>query len=93
MLNVQSNKINVVKKLALLFFAAMTVNFSLSAATATVNGITWTYTVSNGQATLGGYSYPSSPAVPKTTFGNITIPSTLGGCPVTSIEYEAGLRA
>ncbi len=60
----------------------------LSADTATVNGITWTYTVSNGEASLGGGS-SSSTAVPKSTTGTITIPSTLGGYPVTSIGLYA----
>ena len=54
------------------------------AATETVDGIKWTYTVTDGKASVsGGYSF--SPAVPTSTSGAITIPSTLGGCPVTSI--------
>lgn len=52
--------------------------------TATVNGITWTYTVSNGKASLGGGS-SSSRAVLTSTKDAITIPSTLGGYPVKSI--------
>ena len=52
--------------------------------TATVDGITWTYTVENGYASVGGGS-SSSTAVPTTTIGAITIPSSLGGCAVTSI--------
>lgn len=54
------------------------------AATETVNGISWTYTISNGKAELGsGASY--TPAIPASTRGTITIPSSLGGYPVTSI--------
>ena len=50
-------------------------------------GIKWTYTVSNGKASLGGGS-TSSTAVPGSTTGALSIPSTLGGYPVTSIgEY------
>ena len=58
------------------------------AATQYVNGITWTYTVANGKVSLGGGTR-SSPAVPKSTTGAITIPSTLGGYPVTSIGSDA----
>ena len=53
------------------------------AATETVDGITWTYTVSSGKATL------KSPALPTGTTGDIVIPSTLGGCPVTGIGNNA----
>ena len=62
----------------------------LMAATEVVDGITWTYTVSGGKASVGRGS-SSSPAVPTSTTGAITIPSTLGGCPVTSIG-EASFR-
>ena len=58
------------------------------AETATVDGIKWTYTVSNGKATVGGGS-SSSPAVSTSTTGAITIPSKLGGYPVSSIAYGA----
>ncbi len=58
--------------------------FAASAATQTVDGISWTYIVANNTASVGGGTY-SSPAVPKSTTGAITIPSVLGGCPVTSI--------
>lgn len=58
------------------------------AATQTVNGIKWTYTVSNGAASVGGGT-SSSPAVPTSTSGAITIPSTLGGYPVNRIGQSA----
>ena len=48
-------------------------------------GITWTYTVSDGKASLGSGSYFGDRAVPTATTGAITIPSTLGGKPVTGI--------
>lgn len=42
----------------------------LAADTATVDGITWTYTVSNSEASLGGGS-SSQTAVPTSTSGGI----------------------
>ncbi|MBR3777888.1 MAG: leucine-rich repeat domain-containing protein [Kiritimatiellae bacterium] len=58
--------------------------FCAEAATETVNGIKWIYSVKDGKASLerGGCL---DPAIPKSTSGAITIPSTLGGYPVTSI--------
>lgn len=67
---------------------AMFAVFHVAADTATVNGITWTYTISNGEASLGGGS-STSQAVPMSTSGALTIPSVLGGCPVTSIGSYA----
>lgn len=64
--------------------------FGATTHTEEVDGITWTYMVSGGEAIIG-VKYPSYYydygylAVPKTTLGAITIPSTLGGYPVTSI--------
>ncbi len=66
----------------------MAAAMAVRAATEVVDGITWTYTVSGGKASVGGGS-SSSTAVPKTTSGAITIPSTLGGYPVTSIRDYA----
>ena len=56
-----------------------------------VNGIEWTYSVENGKASLesgGGLD----PAIPTSTSGAITIPSTLGGYPVTRIRFWAFVR-
>ena len=74
------------KILVILVLCGAMMNLShLLAAKATVNGITWTYTVSNGEASLGvGAQY--SPAISTSTTGAITIPSQLGGYPVTVIE-------
>ncbi len=58
------------------------------AATETVNGVEWTYSVSSGGATLGGGS-SSTPAIPKATSGAVEIPSELGGVPVTTIANYA----
>ena len=61
--------------------------------TETVDGITWYYTVSGGEATLGYYyNFGYHPAISTSTTGAITIPSTLGGYPVTSIGSEAFYR-
>ena len=51
---------------------------SLLATTATVDGITWTYTVSNGVATVGGGSSVST-AIATSTSGAITMLTTLVG--------------
>ena len=51
-------------------------------------GIEWTYFVSNGEASLGSGT-SSGTAVDKSTTGEIVIPSSLGGCPVTSIGAYA----
>ena len=66
---------------------------TLHAATVYVDGIEWTYQVVNGEAEIYGrynLSYDSYiPTIPKSTSGAITIPSTLGGYPVTSIGMSA----
>ena len=54
---------------------------SLFAATQTVDGIAWTYSVSDGAATIE--------SIPNESTGDITIPSSLGGYPVTSIGHSA----
>ena len=54
------------------------------AATEVVDGIEWTYFIDNGEATVGG--------ILTSTSGAITLPSTLGGCPVTSIGDYAFYR-
>jgi hypothetical protein len=63
--------------------AAVSITGPAQAATETVDGVKWTYTVSGGKASVGGGDI--TPAVPKSTAGAITVPSLLGGCPVTSI--------
>ena len=61
------------------FTATAFVGFSAS--TATVGGVIYKYTVASGEATITGATVGSKTA--------ITVPSTLGGCPVTSIGVEA----
>lgn len=59
-----------------------------------VNGIEWTYTIQDGEAVIESkssyyyYAYYYA-AIPSTTTGVVSIPSTLGGCPVTSIGESA----
>lgn len=71
-----------IKKLMMLFVAIMAA-MGVWAETETVNGIEWTYEVIDGKASVGVWS--RSPAISTTTTGAITIPSTFGGHPVTSI--------
>ena len=59
-----------IKKLMMMFAVALAVFYS-RAATETVDGIEWTYTVWDGEASVGSNSSPFS-AVPKTTSGVIT---------------------
>ena len=54
-----------------------------------VNGVEWTFSTAKGEATVG--SDYGVPAISRGTIGAIEIPSTLGGCPVTSIGYGAFL--
>lgn len=68
----------------ILFCAFFIFSISLKAATATVDGVTWTYTVSNEKVTLGGGS-SSSTAIRTSTSGAVTIPSALGGYAVVRI--------
>ena len=56
----------------------------LMADTETVGGYTWTYRINGNTAEIYGNWYPSPAISPKPT-GAVTIPSTLGGKPVTSI--------
>lgn len=51
------------------------------AETEVVDGIAWTYRISNGKATITD--------IPDSTAGSVTIPSTLGGAPVSAIGDSA----
>ena len=61
--------------------AAAMATFGAWAATETVGGYTWTYRINGGTAEIEGIS-------PSPT-GAVTIPSTLGGKPVTIIGNRA----
>ena len=64
-----------------------TMTFCAEADTETINGIKCIYSVKDGKASIES-GWCLDPAIPKSTSGAITIPSTLGGYPVTSIgEY------
>ncbi len=68
----------------LLALLALTLALPLFAATETVNGITWIYTISNGEVTIESGTW-GQPAIPNTTPGDITVPPKIGEYPVTSI--------
>ena len=55
----------------------------------TVDGVRWRYTVSNGNAIIGCARLQNRPAISVSKSGSLTIPSTLGGCPVTGIGERA----
>lgn len=75
-----------IKKLLMMFVVTMAA-MGVRAATETVNGIEWTYTVTDGKVSVGeGWG---SSAISTTTTGAITIPSTIGGYPVTRIGSYA----
>jgi len=80
-------KIQMTRKLIAMLTVAVAAAMPIIADTETVDGITWTYReFFNGQASLGMELEASSgTAVPTSTSGAITIPSTLGGKPVTRI--------
>ena len=65
-----------------LALAALLLPLPTSAATQTVKGIKWTYYIYRGEAEIGDDLLA---AIPTSTSGAITIPTTLGGCPVTRI--------
>ena len=74
------------KKL-MMAIAALAAAFGAWADTETVGGYTWTYRINGGTAAIckdGAYT-----AISPNPAGPVTIPSTLGGKPVTSIGGEA----
>ena len=75
------------KRLMMVLVAVLFNVIGVSAATEVVDGVTWTYSVSNGKASVGIGSWSS--AIPVGTTGTLTIPTTLGGYPVTSIGSSA----
>ena len=68
-------------------FVAVAVAFGAWAATETVGGYTWTYQINGDTAEIYNGSY--SAAISPSPTGAVTIPSTLGGKPVTSIGSYA----
>ena len=58
--------------------------------TETVDGYTWTYYIRGDTAEISGSYYGQyTPSVSPTPTGAVTIPSTLGGKPVTAIGNGA----
>ena len=55
----------------------------------TVDGLEWHYQVKDGTAEICYDEVKDNPAIPSSKTGTITIPATLGGCPVTSIGNKA----
>ena len=53
-----------------------------------VNGIEWEYSVYEGEAKITSL-LDETPAIPYSTSGSVTVPGTLGGCPVTRIDDYA----
>ena len=66
----------------LMMLAMLAVALGARAETETVGDYTWTYRINGDTAEI--YNYSSAAISPKPT-GAVTIPSTLGGKPVTSI--------
>ena len=56
--------------------------------TETVGGYTWTYRINGETAEIYG-DYDYSPAISPTPTGAVTVPSSLGGKPVTRIDWFA----
>ena len=54
------------------------------------NGLTWIYRIDDGKAEL--YNDGKAAISPATVAGSITVPATLGGCPVTRIGDSAFLE-
>ena len=78
------------KKLMLLVLGGMlAAAMPLWAETERVGGYTWTYSVNGDTAEIWDYDYYGSAAISPSPTGAVTIPSTLGGKPVTSIGERA----
>ena len=60
---------------------------SLHADVETINGIEWNYYIQGGKAKI--YANENESAIPSSTVGDVTIPSTLGGYPVSEIGNYA----
>ncbi len=77
----------------MMMVATFAVAFGVWAATETVGGYTWTYRINGDTAkiygTYNGYPPYYTPAISPSPTGTVTIPSTLGGKPVTSIGSYA----
>ena len=77
------------KKL-MMMVAALVAAFGARAETETVGGYTWTYRINGDTAEI--YNDPYSAVISPSPTGTVTIPTTLGGKPVTSIGDSAFSR-
>ena len=66
--------------------AAMLALNGVWAATETVGGVTWTYFIQDGEAVITAPNTESSCGEIPGLQGDLTLPSTLGGCPVTRLD-------
>ena len=73
----------VMKCAAAIFATVVCLGASADTWTDPETGVEWTYTVLDGEASLGGSG--SQTAITNNPTGVLSIPDTLGGCPVTGI--------
>ena len=86
--NAMSKKLNGRGGRFVLLAAALSVAWGLRADTATVDGYTYTYSVTDGKVTIGTGETVKTAVSPKPT-GRLTVPSELGGYPVTGLGESA----
>ena len=76
------------KRLLVMLVLSMSVSALADTWTDPVTGYTWNYRINGDTAEIYSDSYYSAVISPEPT-GAVTIPTTLGGKPVTSIGYGA----
>ena len=86
--NAMSKKLNGRGGRVVLLAAALLFAWGLRADTATVDGFTYTYSVTDGKVTIGTGETVKTAVSPKPT-GRLTVPSELGGYPVTGLGESA----
>ena len=86
--NAMSKKLNGRGGRVVLLAAALLFAWGLRADTATVDGYTYTYSVTDGKVTIGTGETVKTAVSPKPT-GRLTVPSELGGYPVTGLGESA----
>ena len=86
--NAMSKKLNGRGGRFVLLAAALLFAWGLRADTATVDGFTYTYSVTDGKVEIGTGETVKTAVSPKPT-GRLTVPSELGGYPVTGLGESA----
>ena len=86
--NAMSKKLNGRGGRFVLLAATLLFAWGLRADTATVDGYTYTYSVTDGKVTIGTGETVKTAVSPKPT-GRLTVPSELGGYPVTGLGESA----